>query len=93
MRLNEPAQEAATLELAALGKSDPLQFKVTFDKETEIAGHPLANLVVGVKERADGSAPTDIDLFLTLRHFDQEGKEIFYTGESGRQLSRSSCAC
>lgn len=82
MHRDEPAKESNTLKLAALGKTDPLQFKVKVDKDTEIAGHPLANLVVGVEERADGTAPTDLDLFVTLRHFDAEGKEIFYTGES-----------
>lgn len=80
MRLDSPATESAQLKLAGLGKSEPIQFKVTFDKETEIAGHPLANLVVGVEKRSDGTAPRDVDLFVTLRHFDAEGKEIFYTG-------------
>ncbi|POY74191.1 hypothetical protein BMF94_2765 [Rhodotorula taiwanensis] len=83
MHRDEPAKESNTLKLAALGKTDPLQFKVKVDKDTEIAGHPLANLVVGVEERADGTAPTDLDLFVTLRHFDAEGKEIFYTGTAG----------
>ncbi|GAA6037993.1 hypothetical protein JCM8097_009530 [Rhodosporidiobolus ruineniae] len=83
MHLDSPAKESSQLKLAALGKSDPLQFKVTFDKDTEIAGHPLANLVVGVEKRSDGSAPKDVDLFVTLRHFDATGKEIFYTGTAG----------
>ncbi|GAA6008875.1 uncharacterized protein JCM10292_002631 [Rhodotorula paludigena] len=83
LRLDEPAQADTKLQLAALGKSDPLQFKVTFDKETELAGHPLVNLTVGVEKREDGSAPKDLDLFVTLRHFDQDGKEIFYTGTAG----------
>ncbi|BGP09035.1 hypothetical protein JCM10049v2_004890 [Rhodotorula toruloides] len=83
MRLDSPATESAQLKLAGLGKSDPIQFKVTFDEETEIAGHPLANLVVGAEKREDGTAPRDVDLFVTLRHFDADGKEIFYTGTAG----------
>ena len=93
MRHNEPAQDPATLKLAALGKTDPIQFKVKFDKETEIAGHPLANLVVGVEEREDGTAPTDVDLFVTLRHFDADGKEIFYTGALTFSLSGLNSSC
>ncbi len=80
---NGPFTAPAKLELAALGKSAPFQFKVTFDQETEIAGHLLANLVVGVQKRADGSAPKDVDLFVTVRHLDSDGKEVFYTGTAG----------
>jgi hypothetical protein len=75
--------DESTLEIEALGKSKPISFEATFDKETEIAGHPTANLVVGVKKRADGTLPQDIDLFLTLRHIGPDGKEVFYTGEFG----------
>ena len=33
-------------------------------------------------QAAPGEAPPkDIDLFLTLRHLDPEGKEVFYTGK------------
>ena len=77
---SKPTEES-TVKLEALGKGEPVQFKYKFEKETEIAGHPLANLVVSVEKRADGTAPKDVDLFLTLRHFDAEGKEIYYTGE------------
>ena len=77
----EQASDEKVFELQALGKSDPLHFSLTFDKETEIAGHPTANLVFAAKERPNGTAPTDIDVFVTLRHFDPSGKEVFYTGE------------
>ncbi|KAM0793769.1 hypothetical protein ACM66B_001187 [Microbotryomycetes sp. NB124-2] len=78
-----PRETSETIKLEALGKGEPAQFKVTFDKETEIAGHPLANLVVSVEKRPDGSAPKDVDVFVTLRHLDAQGKEIFYTGTAG----------
>ncbi|KPV74777.1 uncharacterized protein RHOBADRAFT_15431 [Rhodotorula graminis WP1] len=83
MRRDEPARDKGQLSLAALGKSDPLTFEVTFDRETELAGHPLVHLTVGVEKRPDGSAPKDLDLFVTLRHLDADGKEIFYTGTAG----------
>lgn len=79
----QPAKESKTFDLQALGKSEPFNFTVKFDKETEIAGHPTANLIYSVPKRADGSAPRDIDVFVTLRHLDKEGKEIFYTGTAG----------
>lgn len=78
-----PVAEAGTFELEALGKADPISFEVQFDKETEIAGHPTANLVYSVKKRADGTAPRDIDVFVTLRHIGPDGKEVFYTGTAG----------
>ncbi|KDE07386.1 hypothetical protein MVLG_02426 [Microbotryum lychnidis-dioicae p1A1 Lamole] len=79
----EPVQQDSKLTIDALGRSDPLNFKMVFDKETELAGHLLANFVVGVACREDGTAPNDLDLFCTLRHFDANGKQIFYTGTAG----------
>lgn len=53
-----------------------------FEEETEITGHIVAHLNVSVTpENPDNE--TDMDLFLTLRHFDSAGKEIFYTGTAG----------
>ncbi|KAK3994512.1 cocaine esterase [Cladorrhinum sp. PSN332] len=54
-----------------------------FDKETEITGHIVAHLNVSVTPDRGGPTPCDIDLFLTLRHLGQDGKEVFYTGTSG----------
>lgn len=75
--------DSGTFELEALGKSKPITFEATFDKETEVTGHPTANLVYSVEPRADGSAPRDLDVFVTLRHFDAKGEEVFYTGTAG----------
>jgi hypothetical protein len=72
--------ESKTFPLEALGKSEPLQFEVTFDKETEIAGHPLMSLAYSIERREDGTHPKDIDVFVTLRHIDPQGQEVFYTG-------------
>lgn len=83
LTLDPPKDTSATVKLEALGKGEPAQFTVKFDKETEIAGHPLANLVVSVEKRPDGTAPKDLDVFVTLRHLDGQGKEIFYTGTAG----------
>lgn len=90
LKMDDPARDKAQLSLAALGQGEPLHFKTTFDRETELAGHPLVNLTVGVEKREDGTAPKDVDLFLTLRHFDAAGKEIFYTGASSALSSSSS---
>ncbi|THW38781.1 alpha/beta-hydrolase [Aureobasidium pullulans] len=70
----------------ALGFMDQpqmLQFSTAaFEQETEITGHITAHLNVSVSPEGE-TVPTDIDLFLTLRHFSAEGKEIFYTGTGG----------
>jgi len=83
MSSEKPASEEKTFDLQALGKAGPVNFEVKFDEETEIAGHPTVNLVYSLPKRDDGSAPNDLDVFLTLRHLDAEGKEIFYTGTAG----------
>ncbi|KAK2796528.1 hypothetical protein FQN51_009308 [Onygenales sp. PD_10] len=54
-----------------------------FDKETEITGHIVAHLNVSVTPDPAGPTPSDIDLFLTLRHISPEGKEVYYTGTAG----------
>lgn len=76
----------AKLSYRALGDIDDpqlLQFKTTFETETEITGHIVAHLNVSLPPDAGGPLPTDIDLFLTLRHLSSEGKEILYTGTAG----------
>jgi putative CocE/NonD family hydrolase len=55
-----------------------------FEAETEITGHIVAHLNVSMSPlHACTTPPSDLDLFLTLRHFDKHDKEIFYTGTIG----------
>ncbi|OJJ47360.1 hypothetical protein ASPZODRAFT_65336 [Penicilliopsis zonata CBS 506.65] len=54
-----------------------------FAEETEITGHPVARLNVSVTPDTGGPLPSEIDLFLTLRHLDPSGNEVFYTGTAG----------
>ncbi|KAI8686824.1 PepX-C domain-containing protein [Fusarium sp. Ph1] len=56
-----------------------------FHEKTEITGHPLAHLLVSVADK-EGSTPTDMDIFITIRHYDTEGKEVFYTGTTGEPV-------
>ncbi|KIW99958.1 uncharacterized protein Z518_10886 [Rhinocladiella mackenziei CBS 650.93] len=51
--------------------------------ETEITGHIVAHLNVSMNPYIGGTVPSDIDLFLTLRHIGTSGKEVFYTGTAG----------
>ncbi|WQF80003.1 Putative xaa-Pro dipeptidyl-peptidase-like domain, cocE/Serine esterase, alpha/Beta hydrolase [Colletotrichum destructivum] len=53
-----------------------------FEQETEITGHVTAHLNVSVTPD-DAANETDIDLFVTLRHLDPAGQEIYYTGTAG----------
>ncbi|KAL8276718.1 hypothetical protein RQP46_010897 [Phenoliferia psychrophenolica] len=78
-------EAASTLALGALGAGDTptLSFRAVFDVETEVAGHVVAHLAASVEALPGKAAPKDMDLFLTLRHLDSEGKEVFYTGTAG----------
>lgn len=73
----------------ALGQlEDPQLVQFTtppFEAETEITGHIVAHLAVSASKLVpDQTAePSDIDLFLTLRHISPEGKEVSYTGTAG----------
>ncbi|KAJ9617555.1 hypothetical protein H2204_013686 [Knufia peltigerae] len=57
-----------------------------FAQETEITGHVVVRLNVSASppSTVDTTAvPSEIDVFVTLRHLDGEGEEIFYTGTVG----------
>ncbi|KAK4182822.1 cocaine esterase [Podospora australis] len=77
----------AKLSYRALGTIDRpqlLAFRTSpFHSETEITGHIVAHLNVSISPDRGGPTPFDIDLFVTLRHFDANDREIFYTGTAG----------
>lgn len=70
--------------LGTLKQPQVVQFTTPpVEKETEITGHIVAHLNVSMNAYIGGTLPTDIDLFLTLRHISPAGKEVFYTGTAG----------
>lgn len=63
---------------------DPVIFRYETPSSLEITGHVLAHLTVSCSRSApDALPPTEIDLFVTLRKLNAEGKEVFYTGTMG----------
>ncbi|KAH8664055.1 X-Pro dipeptidyl-peptidase C-terminal non-catalytic domain-containing protein [Xylariales sp. PMI_506] len=80
------ATEPKQVSYKALGNLDSpqlVQFTTpAFDKETEFTGHITAHLNVSLSPE-DDAGDKDIDLFVTLRHLDAAGKEIYYTGTAG----------
>ncbi|KAL2409298.1 hypothetical protein ABEF95_005829 [Exophiala dermatitidis] len=82
-----PSATRGKLAYRALGSIENpqcLSFKSEpFEEETEITGHVTAHLNVSVSPDPAGPTPTDIDLFVTLRHIGPHGREIFYTGTAG----------
>ncbi|KAI1046501.1 hypothetical protein LB505_011782 [Fusarium chuoi] len=84
---DEPKTERKKISYKALGtleKPEVVQFSTpAFEAETEITGHVVAHLNVSVSPDPSGPTPSDIDLFVTLRHFDPSGEEVFYTGTAG----------
>lgn len=55
-----------------------------FPHETEITGHIVVHLNVSLSaDTGAATAPSELDLFLTLRHLDPMGNEILYTGTVG----------
>ncbi|CEI68308.1 hypothetical protein FVEN_g5522 [Fusarium venenatum] len=83
----DPTTDRKKLSYKALGtleKPEVLQFSTpAFEAETEITGHVVAHLNVSVSPDPSGPTPSDIDLFVTLRHIDPSGQEVFYTGTAG----------
>ncbi|KIV92426.1 hypothetical protein PV10_03726 [Exophiala mesophila] len=69
--------------LGDLKNQQLVQFTTSpFEEETEFTGHIKAHLNVSLSSEGS-SKPSDIDLFLTIRHLDATGKEIWYTGTVG----------
>lgn len=88
LQLAKPIQPLPQrLSYRALGKKqacDILTFiSSPFDSETEITGHIVARLNVSVSRDRWGNTPSDLDLFISLRHLAPSGEEINYTGSSG----------
>ncbi|OCL12710.1 alpha/beta-hydrolase [Glonium stellatum] len=52
-----------------------------FSTRTEFTGYVTAHLNVRIPPQ--DPAPSDIDLFLTIRHISPTGNEVFYTGTAG----------
>lgn len=70
--------------LGTLKEPQLIQFTTApMGKEVEITGHIVAHLNVSMNADIGGNVPTDIDLFLTLRHIGPSGREVFYTGTAG----------
>lgn len=62
-----------------------VQFKTKpFEHEVEFTGHIVAHLNVSATAAdSSSSTPSEIDLFLTVRHLDAHGEEVLYTGAVG----------
>jgi predicted acyl esterase len=82
-----PSCRTKKLSYRALGTiKDPQLLSFTtspFEEETEITGHIVAHLNVSVTPDPAGPTPSDIDLFVTLRHIGPNEKEVLYTGTAG----------
>ena len=74
MRLS-PAPGAAPGRIEYTGMGGGLTFSMTVEKETEITGPMAAKLFVA-------SSTTDADLFLIVRVFDPQGKEVTFMGST-----------
>ncbi|KAH7368606.1 X-Pro dipeptidyl-peptidase protein [Plectosphaerella cucumerina] len=84
---HEPQTRPSKVSYRALGTiKDPQLVQFTsapFASETEVTGHIVARLTVSVSPDPSGPTPSDIDLFVTLRHLGPDGTEVFYTGTAG----------
>ena len=83
-----PSTDSAAVCYKALGTlQDPqvLHFCTSpFEEETEITGHLTAHLNLSLSQDGDSpNVPSELDVFVTLRHLGPDGKEIFYTGAAG----------
>ncbi|KAJ6440657.1 Major facilitator superfamily domain, general substrate transporter [Purpureocillium lavendulum] len=55
-----------------------------FESETEITGHIVAHLNVSLgRHRWQKTTPSDMDMFVAIRHISSTGEEVYYTGPAG----------
>ncbi|KAJ9130731.1 Acyl esterase [Pleurostoma richardsiae] len=86
-RVQAASKTRQKLTYEAMGTLDDprfVQFSTEpFQHETEITGNIVVHLCVSATAEARGPTPSDIDLFVTLRHISAQGSEVFYTGTAG----------
>ncbi|KAJ6076980.1 hypothetical protein N7499_008961 [Penicillium canescens] len=79
----KPSPTISTFTYEAL-HGDPISFQYKTASRLEITGHIVATLTVSASRSNEiAPAPSDIDLFITLRKLNADGKEVFYTGTMG----------
>ena len=80
-------QSTSKITYEALGTMETpqlIQFPTPpMEVETEITGHVVAHLNVSMNAKIGSTLPSDIDLFVTIRHISPAGKEVHYTGTAG----------
>ena len=54
--------------------------------ELEITGHMVLHLRVSVAGVRQNPCPSDIDIFVAVRHFNKENEQVFYTGTTGQPI-------
>ncbi|OBT99002.1 hypothetical protein VE01_02513 [Pseudogymnoascus verrucosus] len=82
-----PTAKATYRALGTATPADTLSFQTRpFEEETEVTGHIVVHLNVSMSGDRWGSTPSDLDLFLSLRHISPAGDEIFYTGSAGEAV-------
>lgn len=83
-------QTTKKLGYRALGRGEPFELlnfvSAPFESETEITGHIVVRLNVSVSRDRWGNFPSDMDLFISLRHISPSGEEVSYTGSSGQAV-------
>ncbi|KAL6703986.1 hypothetical protein ACN47E_008924 [Coniothyrium glycines] len=57
-------------------------FTKALPEKLEITGHPVLRVSMSLSS-VDNSHPTDMDVFVTLRHIGPNDEEVFYTGTAG----------
>jgi predicted acyl esterase len=82
---NTQQPQLSYMALGALKNPQFVQFvSEPFHHETEITGHIVVHLNVSLSAiTGAANTPSELDLFLTLRHLDPMGNEILYTGTVG----------
>lgn len=85
-----PAVKTAKLSYPALDCSSTAGYSVTFstappDSVLEITGHIVLHLRVSVAGVPQNPCPSDIDMFIALRHFTEDDEQVFYTGTTGQR--------
>ncbi|KNB01365.1 hypothetical protein FOXG_04629 [Fusarium oxysporum f. sp. lycopersici 4287] len=85
--LDTPAPGYSKQSYRAGGLEDPSQVlsfrSAPFSNVLEITGHLVANINISASKEAWLPPPTDIDVFVTVRHYNKDGKEVCYTDSTG----------
>jgi predicted acyl esterase len=90
LSFEQPSTKISKISYNALNSSQ-VGYSISFStrpltRELEITGHMVLHLRLSVAGVVQNPCPSDIDIFVALRHFTKDNEQVLYTGTTGQPI-------